>query len=321
VSDFGQHLTKGRAVTRRRDPVSARWRAALPLTALVAVTAVQGAELEPTPAETVVAAPWFDPRVDAGYTYDKNVSRGSASQDRLADQSIQIDASNGWIFPFAGHTRALLTLAGGAERFESYPGLSRLFGSGIAELQYRGSGAFGEPIFSLFARFTGEQYESHLRDGGRYAIGVTVRKPITDRITASAAAAHGERTAVSSVFAGRDESLRLNLDYVASATGTIYLTAEFRRGDTFSSGHPSLASLDVAKVFAADDAFLGAGLTAYRFEARSVLATLGYNLQLGPGAFDLAWMRAQSTSVQAPALTGKLHYVTDQFSLYYLLRF
>jgi hypothetical protein len=264
----------------------------------------------------------FDFRTDAGYTFDNNVSRALASPDILSDQSLDVGVSAGGVFPVSAHTRTVVTLAGGAEQFHSYPGLSRVFGSGLGEFQYRSSGEFGAPTFALFARATGEQYESHLRDGRRYSAGVSARKFVTDRISVFGAVAHSERYAASSVFTGRDNSARFNIDYAASASGTLYLTGEFRRGDTFSSGHQSLASIDVSKEFAPDDAFRNAGSIAYRFEAQTALTTLGYNLSLGNGAaLDFSWQRVQSTSVDAPVYTGKLRYVTDQVSINYLLRF
>jgi hypothetical protein len=289
--------------------------------ALVCVPAA-AADPAPPPAESDAVPPQFDFRADAGFTYDNNVSRAVAAPNILADQSYNIDASAGGIFPVSAHTRAVVTVAGGAEQFRAYSGLSRIFGSGLGEFQYRSSGEFGAPIFALFARVTGEQYESHLRDGHRYAAGISARKLVTDRISVFGAVAHGERSTVSSVFTGRDNSLRFNVDYAVAARGTLYLTGEFHRGDTFSSGQPSLAAIDIAKVLAPDDAFRDAGLTAYRFEAKTVLATVGYNLPLGHGdALDFSWRRVQSTSVETPVFADKLHYVTDQFSVTYLMRF
>lgn len=104
------------------------------------------------------------------------------------------------------------------------------------------------------------------------------------------------------------------------------MTGEFRRGDAVSdgvaNGPNSLANLDIAKVLVQDDVFTNPQLIAYRIEARTVLATIGYNLPFGPrDAIDFSLKRVQSTSVESPSFTGKARYVTDQFSLVYLLRF
>ena len=143
-------------------------------------------------------------RVDAGYTYDRNVTRGRDSNEKFADQSYSLDLSKGWIFPVTEHTRAVLALSGGAEKFHSYDGLSRLYGGALGEYQYRTSGDFGAPTFAVFMRLTGEAYQSDLRDGYRYSTGLSVRKPVTDHISLFGALAHNERSARSSVFTGRD---------------------------------------------------------------------------------------------------------------------
>ena len=153
-----------------------------------------------------------------------------------------------------------------------------------------------------------------------------MRKPVTDHISLFGALAHNERSARSSVFTGRDNSARLNVDYALTPTSTFYVTGEFRRGDTVSdgvsNGPNSLANLDIAKVIVQDDVFTNPQLIAYRIEARTVLATIGYNLPFGPrDSIDFSLKRVQSTSVEAPSFTGKARYVTDQFSLVYLLRF
>lgn len=259
--------------------------------------------------------------VDAGYLYDRNVSRGRDSGEKLSDQSYTLNLNKGWIFPVTEHTRAVVALSGGAEKFHDYEGLSRLYASALGEFQYRTSGDFSAPTYALFMRLTGEQFESYLRDGYRTATGLSIRKPVTDRISLFGAVTHNERGAQSRVFTGRDNSVRINVDYAATATSTLYLTGEYRRGDTVSSGFPSLASLDIAKWLARDDAF-NDQLFAYRFAATTAVATLGYNLPFGPrDALDLSYRRVQSTSVESSIVYGKSRYFTDQLSLSYLLRF
>jgi hypothetical protein len=219
------------------------------------------------------------------------------------------------------HTRAVVALSGGAEKFHSYEGLSRAYAGAFGELQYRTSGSFSAPTYALFARATGEQFESYLRDGYRYTVGASVRKPVTDRITLFGAVAHNERNAQSAVFVGRDNSARFNIDYAATSTSTLYLTTEYRKGDATSSGLPSLQSLDIAKVFARDDAF-NDQLFAYRIDASTVIATLGYNLPFGPrDALDFSWRHVETTSDDSSIVYGKSRYRTDQLSISYLLRF
>ena len=90
-----------------------------------------------------------------------------------------------------------------------------------------------------------------------------------------------ERHAQSEVWDLVDYSARLNLDYSLGRSGTVYLTGEYRRGDTVSDGHATLVNVSLAKVFVLDDAFPDKQLFAYRSDARTWLSTVGYNLPLG----------------------------------------
>ena len=77
-------------------------------------------------------------------------------------------------------------------------------------------------------------------------------------------------------------------------------------------------NVSLAEVFVLDDAFPGERLFAYRFDARTWVGTLGYNLPLGPRAsIDISWRRAQATPTDRPDfdLPGSLRYVDNQYSL------
>jgi hypothetical protein len=104
----------------------------------------------------------------------------------------------------------------------------------------------------------------------------------------------------------------------------VYLTGEFRRGDTVSSGGASLVNADLAEVFAPDDAFADQGFFAYRFEARTFISTLGYNFPLGPrDSLDFSWRRAQAQPLGKPSFdwSGSLRYIDNQYAIVYLMRF
>ena len=106
--------------------------------------------------------------------------------------------------------------------------------------------------------------------------------------------------------------------------GIVYLTGEYRKGDTVSSGFASLVNVGLAEVFVPDDAFEDLGLIAYRFDARSVFGTLGWNLPLGPrDSLDFSWRRIQSTPTRRPDFdfSGSLRYIDNQYSIVYLMRF
>ena len=86
---------------------------------------------------------------------------------------------------------------------------------------------------------------------------------------------------------------------------------------------PSLENLAVADVFVEDDAYPGAQLFSYRFDGRTVISTIGYNLGFGPRhSIDMSWRRAQSTPNSRPSFaTSPKSYIANQYSIVYLVRF
>ena len=150
-----------------------------------------------------------------------------------------------------------------------------------------------------------------------------MRKPWTDRINTFAALSHIQKNAKDEVFDTKELSLRGNIDYNLSSTSTLYLTGEYRHGDILSTGAPSLENLDGSSARARDDVFVRQNFVTYRFEGDTVLATLGYNLSLGPtDGLDFSWRRVESTPSSVPEYVAhKKSYVDNQYSIVYLVRF
>lgn len=262
--------------------------------------------------------------VDVGYAMDDNVNRGSAEEDRLADQVYTVNASKRWVFSLSDHSRLVVNGFASGEKFRNFSGLTRLFGGGQAELQYRAAAGFLPPTYALFVRSQIERFESDLRDGYRYSTGVSVRKPLTDRINFFSALAVNRRDARSQVFTTREYSGRFNFDWALSRDSTVYFGGEYRQGDVVSSGRPTLTTFDLAEVLVRDDVFTQRGFFDYRTRAKTTLSSLGYNLSLGErDSLDFSWRWALSTP------TGKLgfasasvpHYVDNLFAVDYLVRF
>jgi len=263
-------------------------------------------------------------RFEAGYTHDDNVTRGrKGSRDVLSDSIYAVNATKTFVRPLGSNLRATLALQGGGEKFVHFDGLTRLTYGGTLGLQYRPSGDFRSPTFTLFARWLVDRYESSLRDGFRYAAGLTVRQPITDRIEVSGTTQYSRRDGRSTVFDGSDWSLRLNADYTLFGRHTLYAGGEYRRGDAISVGVPWLAMIDVAKSLVQDDVFTEQSRFAYRFEADTIIATVGYNWPLGNRhSLDFSWRWIQTTPTTRSTLyAGTIEYRVNQLSAAYLLRF
>ena len=261
--------------------------------------------------------------LDAGYSYDDNVTRGRLDNDKRGDSIFSLGIGQERTYPIGTNVRAVVTPLITGEKFRRYAGLGRFSGGVQGELQYRGSSAFDAITYGLRGTAVYDYYESRLRTGPRYFLGVNARRSFTDKIDLFAEVGTTARYGRSDVFQLRDYGGKFNIDYSLGKNGVFYFTGEYRRGDTFSSGFPSLVNSALAEVFVTDDAFDG-DLVAYRIEARTVLGTLGYNRPLGPrDSLDFSWRRVQSTPTSKPGFdySGSLRYNENQYSIVYLMRF
>jgi hypothetical protein len=262
-------------------------------------------------------------RVEAGYSWDDNVTRSRNPSTKLSDGIINLGFGYGRFFPLGSNSRIAASAFFNGEKFRDYHGLGSANAGIQGEYQYRTSAAFDAVTFGVFARVTADEFESRLRDGTRYAFGVNARRAITDRIDVFGELAGTARNARSAVFDKREISLRGNVDYALSKRSTVYLTGEYRRGDVVSTGTPSLENLNIAEVLVQDDAFDGS-LFSYRTDARTVIGTFGWNYSLGPrDSIDFSLRRAESRPLQGPGfqVPGSFKYTANQYSIIYLTRF
>jgi len=261
---------------------------------------------------------------EANYTSDDNVTRSKGEGDALSDTVLGAGIRANYPVPISDRTRAILQGFLGTEKFRTYSGLSRNFFGAQGDLQFRPSGEFGAPTYSAFVRTSKDDYESNLRDGYRHAFGVTVLKPATDRVQLFSALSWNITDGKSTVFDTRYVSLRGNADWSATRWDVVYLGAEYRRGDTVSTGRPTLARVDAADAIVQDDAFSDTTRFAYRLKAGTWVTTLGYNRAFAEGqSLDVSWRWVQSTPLNPPASASKseLSYTVNQFSVAYLVRF
>ena len=265
---------------------------------------------------------FLDFQFDAGFSYDDNVNRGREHREKLSDQIFAINLGKSIQINTGDHSRLMLNGFIGYEKFDTYRGLDRVSGGGQADVRVRPSGEYGAPTVGLFVRLSRDEFRSSQRDGYRYSSGVTLRKPLTDRIELFGALSFNKRDAEQETFDTSDTSLRLHADY-ATMYGTLYLSGELRRGDVITSGPLSGINGDLASSVVDDDAFSRQNFNSYRLKAKTVLATLGYNLPLGAkSSLDLSWRRARSLPTDSLSLPGPSpYYVDDQISLVYLLGF
>jgi uncharacterized protein YhjY with autotransporter beta-barrel domain len=262
---------------------------------------------------------WRNPvRVEAAFSWDDNLNRARAGPDKLADKIYDISVTQRFAVPVASHLRLLLTPSLSGQKFHTHDGLDRLSGALRGELQYRTSGDFYAPTFGVFARLTGEEYSSELRGGYNHAYGVNAHIALSERISAFGTVERTLREADSIVFDTEDYAVRLTFDYNLGRWGSLYAGGEFRRGDTVTSIDSGSAFYDgLSDIEEIDDAYYNQTLEAIRFDAKTWLLRLGYNLPLGPrDSLDFSYRRVRSTPTR-----GGGSYEGNRLSAAYLMRF
>jgi len=264
-------------------------------------------------------------RAEASYTTDSNVNRAPAG-DALRDRILGVRVSAGGVIPLSARTRAAVQGFAGIQKVGTYTGLSNNFIGAQGDLFFRSSGEFAAATYGAFARTAKEEYESTLRDGYRHAFGLTVQKPVTDRIQLSGALTRNISDGKSTVFDARNTSLRGNADWSLGRWDTVYLGADYRRGDAVSTAPltPGRADIADAVTVGPDDAYNNPALFAYRFKASIWITTLGYNHAFSGGhSLDFSWRWAHLTPLELRGLAtaSESSYTANQFSAAYLARF
>lgn len=262
-------------------------------------------------------------QASASYTVDNNVTRALFAADQLSDHVAAADAGTSLLLADFDRSRINLRLGIDGQVHRNFQQLNLLRASVAADYQYRTSADYDAPTFTVLARATRLAARSVLREGHETDVEASVRRAITDRVALFGAVAWHQRSAGSAVFSGHDRSLRLNADYQLGLATTLYLGAELRHGDLASTGLPSLESIDISSVLVRDTAFPDGNYYAYRFVARSKLATAGINYSLGrAGAIDLSWRRVTSQALDKPSFLDKAsRYGVSTWSLAYLVQF
>ncbi len=258
----------------------------------------------------------FDAEV--AVTDDDNVTQAELDSDIKEDQFVSFGFSVSALKWFNANRRLVYRGFLNVESYDKYDGLSNIEVGGQLTYQYRASGAFSEPTLGAFIKGAIAEYDSDLRDSDLLTLGVSWRKPFTDRITYTAVLAAESRDSDSTVFDTEELSLLQNVDYILSRRWTLYLTYDYRDGDIVSTAAPSLRIVSAADAINADDAFGGAAANsfAYRLEGQTDVFTLGTNYKIS----EKRSLDISGRWIDASADDG-ISYDRQQISLAYLARF
>jgi hypothetical protein len=262
---------------------------------------------------TVVSAPVWALDLEVAYTVDDNVTR---SGYKWSDSILSASLGKGFRVATGKKSQLVWRCQGGVDKYATYDKLSRAVIGVNGAWQFRSSGAFSAPTYSVIAGANYESYGSSLRGGTVLQVGASVLKPVTDRIAVTGIVEMRKRDASSPVFDTSDTSTRINLDYLLNNRITIYLTYNRLTGDmVIMAPWAAPYSTYSYKLWAYDDAF-GGSWAAYLFDATTDVGTLGFNYKLNEkSSVDASILSASSRAY------GGISYSDTRMSVAYLRRF
>lgn len=223
---------------------------------------------------------------DLGVGYDDNVGNASDDND-IRDSTVVVGGVNlDYMHPLSLNTGLLLRGALQGEAVEGEDGLSHGRLLAMARLSHRPNGGFYMPTFAVWASAGALEFNSTMRDGFEFRGGLFLSEPLTTSIAARFGVAAVERSADNSVFDLSGWSASVNLDWAVTPGFTFYTGYQFQDGDVVSTGTVPPKSTHLpsgcggASACDPDDAL--DGQSAYRVDAKTLVATLGINVPLSP---------------------------------------
>ncbi len=259
-------------------------------------------------------------QLEASYLHSDNLNQTGIAEEELSEQIYTVKVSSRNAFSISRHTRLLFRGYLNSDRPRRYSELNKVTAGLKTEYQYRTSSAFDALTFGLFADVAYDDYDSKLRGGSRYSIGLSIRQLLTDKIGIFSAIQSNERNGDHDVFDSKYNALRLFADYSLDRSGTIYLGVQHRNGDMIASTASAATYYSsIALASTPDDAYTGQTMTATRFDAKTNMWTLGYNWPLGSrDAVDFSWINIKSSPTESAT---NVDYTTTRLSLAYFMRF
>jgi hypothetical protein len=237
--------------------------------------------------------------VEAAYTFDDNVTRAQRDSDIFDDKFLSLQVGTSFLQWLNQNNRLIYRGFLRGEFYDEFDKLSNATAGVSATYQYRASGAFTSPTYGAFVKVSITEYDkSELRDSDLLNVGVSFRKPFTDRIVYSAILSFNKRDSESTVFDTSEISLLQNIDYALGERWTMYLTHNYLDGDITSTAVPWLKIVNIADAINADDAF-DSGRFAYRLDAKTHVVTVGTNFRVNErNSLDLSvrWVESEATA-------------------------
>lgn len=236
---------------------------------------------------------------DLGVGHDDNVGNASQSSDVAGDTFVSAGLNLDVNWKPTLFTSLLLRSSLRGDGFDDADGLSNGKLVEMIRVSHRPAGGFYAPTLAAWVSAGLWEFDSAMRDGVEYRGGVYVSEPITTTISMRLGASVNERASDSKVFDLSTWAATLDLDWQVLPRLTVYTGYQFSDGDIVSTGSSAPKSSHIpgggggSSAADPDDAI--EGLFAYRVDAKTHVATLGFNVPLSARlAVDVQLKRADS---------------------------
>jgi hypothetical protein len=251
------------------------------------------------------AADWlFD--VDAGATYDSNVTRAAKRDDVRDDTAARASVAATSFQAFTAYDAVTLAAEFGGERFVRFRGLDNAWSGVRAGYRHKAGLGYAAPWLALDASLAYHDYESDVRTGPRFVLRATAGKRFDEAFDAYVElfvdrryGPHGEAEVPGisgRVFDLRGRGGAAGLHYAVDETLAISARGSVRRGDVVSTASAPSPLFAASRAIAEDSAF-GDELYDYRLGGTTWSLALAASLALDEHASLSAGYVAERTRV------------------------
>jgi len=220
--------------------------------------------------------------VDAGVTYDDNLTRAQQSVDTRADFAFPIAVAARTPIALGGYDAVVFGADARAEAFARYHGLNNIAVGVSAEYRHKFDLGYAAPWLALTGSAAYYGYREDLRDGSRFSLRASAGKRFTEDFDASIGAFVDRRYAshdepVVPGISGKPFDLRghgafATVGYACTEQLFLGATVSVRRGDVVSTTSRGFAIFAASTAIAEDKAF-GDEIYAYRLRGTTLSAS------------------------------------------------
>jgi hypothetical protein len=201
---------------------------------------------------TCAASP-LQPGLNAGFTFDDNVTRAQYENDQEDDYYLAAGGSITYSHPVTERSYATINGTLEANQYHRFDKLSNTRLGVRAGLHYKPFTGFTAIRYSLEAAYIERMYKSDQRDGSETQIKLNLAKKLTDRMSLNAGYIRQNIDANSDIFDADNNRIYLDLETMFTNNNVGYLTLGYFDGDMVTTARSGLG-IDYRK-WVIDDAF------------------------------------------------------------------